>query len=212
MPNKLEDLPYARYLTPFEGELEPEGEYECAQISGVFEDAHIGYARFSESAFTGVVATRGSMRFAQFADVWLRDVRWVGTDVSDTAWRDSEMIAGALSGVDLAGSQLRRLRFEGCKFDSVNFRKSNLRDVEFVDCVLRHADFADASLTNVRFPGSILDEITLSRAELTKVDLRGAHAIGIAEGMEALRGATITPGQLMDLAPAFARHFGIVVR
>ncbi|WP_167475639.1 pentapeptide repeat-containing protein [Nocardia arthritidis] len=213
MPHQLADLPYARHLAPFDGDLEPEGDYECVHVDGrTLEDLAAGNARFTQCAFTGLVVGRGSLRFARFADVWLREVRWIGTDVSDTAWQDAEMIDGALSGVDAGGTNLRRIRFEGCKFDSVNFRKSVLRDVTFVDCVLRHTDFGDAKLTNVTFPGTALDDISFAKAQLAKVDLRGATALGVTDGLDALRGATINHTQLLDLAPVFARHLGLVVK
>lgn len=213
MPSELEDLPYARHLAALEGDLEPEGDYDCLHLDGgELDDVDVQNARFSESAFTSMAFNRGSMRHTRFADVWLRNVRWIGTELADTGWIDGEVIAGALSGVDLAGSRLRRVRFEGCKFDSVNFRTAQLRDVSFVECVLRNCDFGDATLTNVTFPGSILESMVMNRVKLTKVDLRGARALDITDGLDSLRGATIDNGQLMELAPAFARHLGIAVR
>ncbi|MEV0297364.1 pentapeptide repeat-containing protein [Nocardia sp. NPDC050710] len=212
MPRELADLPYARYLEPFHGELEPEGDYDCAHLSGIdVSDADVRHATFTESAFTDFAMNRGSMRHTRFRDVWCRDVRWIGTELADTAWQDAELIAGALAGVDAGGAVLRRMRFEGCKLDSINLRSATLRDVTFVDCVLRDIDLAGANLTNVTFPGSRLDGLLLNKARLTKVDLRGALGIGIADGLEALRGATVTPLQLLDLAPAFARATGIIV-
>ncbi|WP_227999993.1 pentapeptide repeat-containing protein [Nocardia australiensis] len=212
MPRELEDLPYARYLKAVEGPLEPEGDYECVRLSDAdIDDVDLGHARFSESAFTSVAFNRGSMRYSRFSDVWVRNVRWVGTELADTSWQDAELIDGVLAGVDLGGSHLRRVRFEGCKFDSVNFRRAKLRDVSFVDCVLRHPDFGDAELTNVTFPGTMLQGLLLSRARLKKFDLRDAVGVGIADGIDALRGATISHSQLLDLAPDFARAIGIVV-
>jgi uncharacterized protein YjbI with pentapeptide repeats len=213
VPNELEDLPYARYLTPLESDLEPEGDYDCVHLTGAdIDDIEASNSRFSETVFTSLAVNRGSLRFSRFTDVWQRNVRWVGTDLSDTSWQDVELRAGALSGVDAGGANLRRVRFEGCKFDSVNFRKAKLREVQFVDCVLRHTDFGDAELTKVTFPGTTVEGLLLNRARLQRVDLRGAAYLGIAEGLDALRGATITPLQLLDLAPEFAKAIGITVR
>ncbi|WP_433634431.1 pentapeptide repeat-containing protein [Nocardia sp. CA-120079] len=213
MPNELEELPYARYLTPLESDLEPEGDYDCVHITGDdLDDIEAGNSRFSETVFTSLAINRGSLRFSRFTDVWQRNVRWVGTDLSDTSWQDVELIAGALSGVDAGGANLRRVRFEGCKFDSVNFRKTKLREVQFVDCVLRHTDFGDAELTKVTFPGTTVEGLLINRARLQQVDLRGAAHLDVAEGLDALRGATITPLQLIDLAPEFAKAIGITVR
>ncbi|WP_406230676.1 pentapeptide repeat-containing protein [Nocardia sp. NBC_01009] len=212
MPRELADLPYASYLKPLEGPLEQEGDYDCVQVSGAdIDDVEAGHARFSEAVFTSLSINRGSMRYSRFADVWVRNVRWVGTELADTSWQDAELIEGAMSGVDAGGANLRRVRFEGCKFDSVNFRRAKFRDVSFVDCVVRHTDFGDAELTNVTFPGTVVQGLLLNRARLKKFDLRDAVSIGIADGIDALRGATISSRQLMDLAPDFARAIGINV-
>ncbi|MDE1674054.1 MULTISPECIES: pentapeptide repeat-containing protein [Nocardia] len=213
MARELDDLPYARYLTDLDGDLEAEGDYDCVRVDGrELDDLDVRHARFSESVFTMVAFTRGSLRYSRFADVWLRHVRWVGTELADTGWLDGEVVSGAMSGVDFAGANLRRVRFEGCKFDSVNFRGAQLREVSFVDCVLRDCDFADAALTDITVPGSELVRLSLRQARLAKVDLRGATALDFTEGLDSLRGATITTLQLLDLAPAFARSVGITVQ
>ncbi|RJO78390.1 pentapeptide repeat-containing protein [Nocardia panacis] len=211
MPHQLADLRYARHLTASDAAPEHEGEYEYTHFTGDLGAIQAEHARFSESVFTDVALERGSLRYARFSDVWLRDVRWVGTDVSDTGWQDVEMLIGALAGVDAGGAGLRRVRFEGCKFESVNFRAAVLREVEFVDCVLRNTDFGQAKLTKVGFAGSSLDEIDFTGATLSEVDLRGTRTLRVAGSLEALRGATVSPAQLMDLAAAFARQIGLVV-
>jgi hypothetical protein len=66
-----------------------------------------------------------------------------------------------------------------------------LERVEFVDCVLKEAD--------------------LTSAVLKDVDLRGAVELGIARGVDRLRGAVISPAQLMDLALVLAGEMGIRV-
>ncbi|WP_405182234.1 pentapeptide repeat-containing protein [Nocardia sp. NBC_01377] len=212
MPRDLADLPWARRLEPLEDDLRAEGDYDRTHLTGVdIADADIGNARFVESALTDFAMNRGSMRHTRFHDVWLRDVRWVGTELADTVWQDAEIVTGALVGVDAGGAVLRRVRFEGCKLESVNLRSATLREVAFVDCVLRDTDFGGARLTEVTFDGTRLDGVLLNNARLTQVDLRGAVGIDIADGIDALRGATITTLQLMDLAPAFARATGIIV-
>jgi uncharacterized protein YjbI with pentapeptide repeats len=113
--------------------------------------------------------------------------------------------------VQAFGATLRRVTFSHCKLDSVNWRSAALREVRFVDCLLRDVDFGEATLTEVSFPGSTLDGVHLRGARLSKVDLRGAASLGIADGVEALRGATIDHGQLLDLAPAFAQALGVTV-
>ncbi|MEU7633052.1 pentapeptide repeat-containing protein [Nocardia sp. NPDC049220] len=212
MARELHDLPYAQYLVASEGDLEPEGDYDCVRVDGGrFDELDVQNARFSQSVFTSTVITGGSMRYTRFADVWLRNVRWVGTELADTVWMDGELVSAALSGVDFGGANLRRMRFEGCKFDSVTFRAARLREVSFIDCVLCDCDFGDAALTEITVPGSRLGGLSLHKARLSDVDLRGASTLDISGGLDSLRGATISTIQLIDLAPAFARTVGITV-
>ncbi|GAB2658130.1 pentapeptide repeat-containing protein [Nocardia goodfellowii] len=213
MPRALTDLPYARHLQPFDGELEADQEYDNLHLAGCHFDApDCRGSRFTESVLTESTVTQGSLRFTRFADVWMRGVRLVGTNLGQTDWQDAELVDSAWSGVEIVSAGLRRIRFEGCKFEGVNFRNANLREVQFVDCVLRDVDFAESALRQITVPGSTLTRIALDRARLQDVDLRGARTIDIASGLDALRGATVNYGQLMDLAPAFAQNAGIIVR
>ncbi|ATL66052.1 pentapeptide repeat-containing protein [Nocardia terpenica] len=213
MPRDLADLPYARYLTAFDAELESDYDYESVHLdNAVFDDLEVHGARFTESAFTGVAFAGGIMQHGRFDDVWLRGVRFVGVNLGQSTWLNSEFVDSALSGVELVGATVRRIRFEGCKFESVNFRTAQLRDVSFVDCVLRDTDFSEAALTRVTFPGSRLDGVTLHGSTLDAVDLRGAATLDLTAGIDSLRGAIVGTAQLLDLAPAFARAAGIIVR
>ncbi|MFJ4653939.1 pentapeptide repeat-containing protein [Nocardia sp. NPDC088792] len=213
MPRSLADLPYARHLERFVNELESDQDYDTVHLTEAeLTEPDCRGARFTESALTEVTVMHGNFRHTRFGDVWLRGVRWVGTNLGQTGWQDAELIDSAFSGVEWVGAGVRRVRFEGCKFESVNFRNSTLQQVEFADCVLRDVDFGEATLRKVSFPGTTLLRLALHRAKLENVDLRGALALDIANGLDALRGATISTGQLMDLAPAFAQAAGIIVR
>ncbi|MER7345384.1 pentapeptide repeat-containing protein [Streptomyces aurantiacus] len=209
----LADLPYAHRLEPFAGEPAREGDYEAAHFDGCdFEELDGGSALFAESAFSSVTFTGGRYRRARFDDVWTHQVRWVGTDLAETAWTDCESGAGLLAGVELFGAQLRRVTFHHCKFDSVNLRAAALRDVTFVDCLLRDVDFGGAGLTRVAFPGTTLDRVRFDNVKADRADLSEAASLSIASGLEAMRGVTISALQLLELAPALADIVGLEVR
>jgi uncharacterized protein YjbI with pentapeptide repeats len=63
----------------------------------------------------------------------------------------------------------------------------------------------------VTFPGSRIEQARFGRATLKNADLRGALTIDLADGYESLRGAVISPAQLLDLAPALAQTLGLTV-
>ncbi|MCC3769825.1 pentapeptide repeat-containing protein [Streptomyces sp. UNOC14_S4] len=212
-PRDLAALPYASRLEPFTGGIEHGGSYELLHFDGSdFEDADGGSSLFSESAFSSATFTRGRLRRSRFDEVWLHTVRVVGTNLAETTWLDSECIASVFAGTEIHGAELRRVVFHQCKLDSVNLRATSLKDVVFVDCLLRDVDFGGANLTDVSFPGSSLDGARFDRATLTRVDLREAGALRITSGLDGLKGAMITSGQLFDLAPALAQHVGLIVK
>ncbi|WP_036530475.1 pentapeptide repeat-containing protein [Nocardia sp. CNY236] len=212
MPRELDDLPYARFLEAFDGEVELEGDYDCARIRDLeFTELDARSSRFNESALSDLAFTGGTLSYTRFASVWLRRVTMTGTSLSDTSWMDAEIIDSAWAGVELAGAGLRRVTFHDCKFDAVNFRGAALREVTFHDCVLREADFGGARLRSVAFPGSRIDRLAVHRTTMTEVDFRQAATFTVAEGIEALRGAIINRVQLMELAPALAAAVGLQV-
>ncbi|WP_314616649.1 pentapeptide repeat-containing protein [Streptomyces stackebrandtii] len=212
-PRDLPALPYAHRLEPFTGDLDREEVYEWLHLDDrTFDDVDGGMARFSESALSSVTFTGGRFRRARFDTVWMHNIRTVGSDLAETTWLDTECLSSLLAGTQLHGTQMRRAVFHHCKFDSVNLRAAQLANVTFVDCLLRDVDFAGATLNGVSFPGTTLDGVDLTKATLTRVDLSEATALGITSGVAALKGATISAPQLLDLAPALARHIGLTVK
>lgn len=213
VPRELAALPYADALQPNDRDLAEEGEFDLAHFAdATFDDVHAPHARFIECAFTSVNLNQGRYRRARFNDVWMHTVRVVGADLAETNWLDSTVVSSMLAGAQMFSSELRRVVFSGCKFNTVNLRGTELHDVRFEDCVLTGVDFAEAKLTNVEFPGSTLENLHLDKATLQKVDLRAAPVIELASGYEALRGAIIGNSQLIQLAPALAHTMGITVR
>ncbi len=197
--------------TRFEGDLEPDEDYEGLRFTdATFDEAAAGGCHFLDCEFTGVSFADSRLRKSRFTDAALRDTRFVATDLAETSWQDTTLASCALAGVQAFSAGLRRVTFRDGKLDSVNFRGAVFTDVAFEDCVLRDADFGSATLLRVSFAGCTLTGADFTKASCTKVDLRGAQ-LGITAGYESLRGVTIDSVQLVTLAPYLARHLGITV-
>ena len=76
--------------------------------------------------------------------------------------------------------------------------------------MLVDADFGGARMEQVRFPGCELRQVEFMNARLAQVDLRGSE-LSPRGSATALRGAIVTPLQLMELAPVLAAEAGIRV-
>src|SRR5580704_12077622 len=207
----LADLPYASALVRHDGDLDAERDYDTVLFDAAeFDGPHLPNARFLECAFRQITITDGRLPRATLRDVWLRDVRLTGTTFAEGAWLDVTMIGSSLAGLQVFGTELRRVIFSGCKLDSVNFRASELTSATFHNCVLRDVDFAGATLTQCSFPGSALTRVDLSKVTMDRTDLRDAE-LGLIIDTTSLRGAIISSGQLAIVAPVLATALGIVI-
>ncbi|EFG65086.1 conserved hypothetical protein, partial [Streptomyces sp. SPB074] len=99
----------------------------------------------------------------------------------------------------------------GGKLDYLNLRGAKLKDVVFEACVLVEPDFAGAGLERVAFVDCVVKGADFHKVTLKDVDLRQAAELGVAAGIGGLRGAAISPDQLIDLAPALAAELGMRV-
>ncbi len=214
VPDDLADLPYAEQLRPHTGPLEVEGDYDTVHFDRLaFTDGDAANGgRFLESAVTDCVFDGTNLRRARMNDLWASGTRLTGCSLAETNWLDSALVGCSLAGVEAFGAVLRRVVLRRCKLDSVNLRAAALHDVVFEDCVLRDVDFGEARFDGVTFPGSRVERARFGRAALKRTDLRGAVAIDLADGYDALGGAVISSGQLLDLAPALAQTLGIIVK
>jgi uncharacterized protein YjbI with pentapeptide repeats len=205
------DLPFAEVLTPHDGGLTAGADYDCVRFDQLSFDApQAASSHFIECAFTGVTFQGGRLAKTQLRDVLMRDVRLIATGLGESHWTDVTVAESVAAGAEVFGAELRRVTFRGCKLDSVNFRGSALNEVTFAGCELRDVDFAGATLTRTAFPGSRLARTDFSKVTMDKTDLRGAE-LGIIIGPDSLRGAIVSTGQLVYLAPVLAETMGITV-
>jgi uncharacterized protein YjbI with pentapeptide repeats len=144
-------------------------------------------------------------------DSRLEAVRGVGTQLAEATLRDVEVIDARLGGAQAHGAVLERVVLQGGKLDYLNLRGAKLKDVVFDACVLVEPDFGGASLERVAFVDCVVKDADLNKATLKDVDLRRAAELSVASGIGGLRGAAISPEQLIDLAPALAAELGMRV-
>jgi uncharacterized protein YjbI with pentapeptide repeats len=121
----------------------------------------------------------------------------------------TEFLGCRLTGTQLAEASLKDVVFENCKLNMLSFRRSHLERVTFRNCVLNEADFADASLVNVSFVQCDMSQVNFDKARLRNVDLRQSD-ISQIKGVRGLRGAQVSPEQLVSLAPLLAAEAGLI--
>jgi uncharacterized protein YjbI with pentapeptide repeats len=166
--------------------------------------------RYSELELTGADLAGTRLEGAGFVHCTFRSIqadvaRWRGVNARKVAFGDSRM-----TGIQLNEAELVDVEFADTRLDMANFRLARLERVTFRDCSLAEADFGDARLETVRFDRCRLHGASFRGTSCRATDLRGS-SLDDLDGAGGLAGATIDAVQLMELAPALARHVGLRV-
>lgn len=200
-------------LVPFAGgSLEPHGDYEALDLvdldlaGQVADDAAFLGCRFERCNLDGT-----SLRRTRVSECLLAEVRAASLDVADSTWRDSLVAAGRVGALLAGGASWSGVRVRGGKLDLVDLHGARLAHVAFEACVIGELDLGEVQARGLTFDGCEIGILDVAGARLSATDLAGAR-IGTVRGIAGLRGATVSTGQLLDLAPLLAVHLGIVVR
>src|SRR6516162_5345873 len=101
-------------LTPYEGDLEPDEDYEGVLFDGTsFADADAGHCHFLDCSFLAASFDGGRLRKARFTDVTLRQTRFLGPDLAETGWQDGPLSGCAVGRVQAFSAAMRRVTFRG---------------------------------------------------------------------------------------------------
>lgn len=168
--------------------------------SGEFVNVRMTGASFSETRFRGV----------RLLDVVARELDASSADWTGAAMNRVLFEQCRLTGFQIPEADLTNVTFRRCKIDYGNFRMARLENVTFDECVFDDTDFSSAVLESVDFPACEIRETDFHGTRMSRVDLRGAQ-LALRGSAASMRGAIISPIQLVDLAPALAREMGIEV-
>lgn len=199
-------------LTPFDGDgLETGREYDAIDfVDRDFTGQVTTDSRFLECRLARCDLDGLSLRRARFVGSLLSEVHGANVDLTDSTWRDSRIAGSRIGALTLAGASLTRVRVHGSKLGFVNLIDARLDDVVFEACEIGAVDARAADLTSVAFVDCTVGELNVTGATLAKVNLSGARLRSLI-GIESLRGAIVSLGQLHDLAPVLATQLGLEV-
>jgi uncharacterized protein YjbI with pentapeptide repeats len=190
--------------------LERDADLESVQYAGLsLGSLDLPGALVSSSRFENVSADETDLKGARLVEVELDRVNLPVVRAARTQWRDVR-VNGRLGSLEAYESQWRGVHFVGCKLSFVNLRGAELLDVAFTDCIIEELDLVSASVRRLRLEGCRVARLNVQHATLVDVDLRGALLESI-DGVTGLNGATISPEQLMTVAPLLAAGVGIRV-
>lgn len=199
----LQDLPGS--------ELRANGRYEGVRIN----DADVAGVDLSglavdEGELTGWNAHETLLTGARLLQV--RIARWAAPALvaSRVTLRGVEIDGSRFGSAEVYESELTEVAVTGSKLGWVNLRRAELRDVRFDGCAFDEIDLSDARLLRVAFEDCTAGRITLSGARGRHLDLRGLDFAAL-EGVDGLRGATVTTAQAASMAGLLADWVGLTI-
>ncbi|MFC6011468.1 pentapeptide repeat-containing protein [Nocardia lasii] len=175
-----------------------------------FAESHV-YGLSVEGCLFDSVRFPSTLRQATIAESTLRVCDLANVQADDSTMLESVIEHGRITGLSWTAGVLRDVLIDSTRADLASFAESRLRSVVFRDCDLRQADFQRTEFRNVRFERCNLTGARFAETRphqnlrFEDCDLTGLY------GVSALRGATITGGDLESLAATLARELGIAV-
>jgi uncharacterized protein YjbI with pentapeptide repeats len=166
--------------------------------------------RLSDSRLRGLTCRTWKAPALTLINCRLEQLDVVALSAPNAGWANTEVLTSRIGSVEAYDADLRQVAFTGCKLGYVNLREAILNDVSFTDCVIEDLDVSRAKATRVALSGCRITRLELGHSSLRDVDLRGAELADVTDP-EGLRGATISPDQLFDLAPILAARLGLIV-
>ena len=130
--------------------------------------------------------------------------------LTESQWLRVELRNCRMSGLVVSQSRLRDVRFTEGKLDGGDFRLSRAERVVFDACAMPDADLYEAQLTHVLFDHCDLRRAHFSAVKTDDLRLRGSDLEGL-RGATALRGAVVSPEQVLPLALSVFAELGITI-
>ncbi len=118
-------------------------------------------------------------------------------------WNNCRLFTQDLSGSDLTGAKMQRMRADGIILKDANLSEIDAFNAKFLFADLRNANFERAKLSKVDFTkanleGASLRNAILRRASFFKANLRGVDLTGANMARARLTGADLTNATWTD--------------
>lgn len=169
------------------------------------------HAALTECAVVAASVERLDLTGATLVDVEIEQLGATTVNGRDARLRRVRLTGGRIGTLDLTGARVDEVELREVRIDYLSLAGAKVEDLLIAGCTIRTIDLPQAVLSRVRVVDSRADEVDVRGMRSDSVDLRGLEAASYLD-IPSLRGATLTPWQVEQLAPAFAAALGIDVR
>lgn len=182
-----------------------------ARLIELDERTDASHAALTECTVPAASVDRLDLLGATLVDVAFDGLRATAVNAREARLRRVRLTGGRIGTLDLAGAGVDEVELRGIRIDYLSLASAKVEDLLIADCTITTLDIPQATLTRVRFEGTRADEVDTRGMRADSLDLRGLDAASYLD-VASLRGATLTPWQIEQLAPAFAASLGVDVR
>lgn len=201
LPDEFEDV---------EG-LSPHDDLLRVRVNALQERTDASHAALTECTVAAASVDRLDLHGATLVDVEFDALKATAVNAREARLRRVRLEGGRLGTLDLAGAEVDEVELRGIRIDYLSLAAAKVEDLLIVDCTIATLDLPQATLSRVRFENTRADEVDTRGMRADSLDLRGLDAASFLD-VSSLRGATLTPWQIEQLAPALAASVGIDVR
>ena len=160
--------------------------------------------------FSEVFANDTDLAAARLVDCRLERLSATYLHSPRSTWRTVELIDSRIGAWELYDADVESLLIEDCRLGFTNLAGTTVRDLLIRATRIDELDLSGIDAQRVRFEDCQVGTLRLHGGSLSDVDLRGLEMRTVS-GVGSLAGATVSSGQLSELAPLLAQHLGLQV-
>ena len=160
--------------------------------------------------FSEVFANDTDLAAARLVDCRLERLSATYLHSPRSTWRTVELLDSRIGAWELYDADVESVLIEECRLGFTNLAGTAVRDLLIRGTRIDELDLSGIEAQRVRFEDCRVGTLRLHGGSLSDVDLRGLE-MTVISGVGSLTGATVSSGQLTELAPLLAQHLGLRV-
>lgn len=160
--------------------------------------------------FSEVFANDTDLAAARLVDCRLERLSATYLHSPRSTWRTVELLDSRIGAWELYDADVESVLIEECRLGFTNLAGTTVRDLLIRATRIDELDLSGIDAQRVRFEDCQVGTLRLHGGSLSDVDLRGLE-MTVISGVGSLTGATVSSGQLTELAPLLAQHLGLRV-
>ena len=188
------------------GEMVEDLELVEADLSG----GNLSALTLLSCRFSEVFANDTDLAAARLVDCRLERLSATYLHSPRSTWRTVELVDSRIGAWELYDADVESLLMENCRLGFTNLAGTTVRDLLIRATRIDELDLSGIVAQRVRFEDCQVGTLRLHGGSLSDVDLRGLEMRTVS-GVGSLAGATVSSGQLSELAPLLAQHLGLQV-